>query len=494
MKKHLLTAVLCTSLIAAALAGCGSSSSSGSSSTEADSTASAETSETSDTSSASTEAATSSETTASASSDGGDGQTVKLVIGENCADAVDDTVANFEEETGYTVEVTTVPNSSDLYSKLALLMTSEETCPDVITEDGFMVNSDAAAGRLYALDDALADWDDLENFNESILQGGIATDGKMYGVMCSTDTQIIYYNKNLMKEIGIEGDWQPETWDEVLDVAQQLKEANSDKEDFIPLWLWASQTYQEETSMRTFQLFLTGTEGDWPEQLYDESSGKWVVDRDSCVKALNFVNDAFNTYQVAETPAQASDASMSDTIQSDYMMNDNIGLYLSGSWTMGQFNEGNQYEWADAMDVWGFATLPTDDGHDPGLTTISGGWTWAIPALASNKEGGIELLKALCSYDGISERVLTLGESSPRTDVAESDAYQNQGISAIPYTKNQLSYTHFRPTVDGYSAISTTFTQMVEDVAFGSSTPDEAVDMMQEEMIRQFGEDNVIIK
>ena len=63
------------------------------------------------------------------------------------------------------------------------------------------------------------------------------------------------------KQIGIEGDWQPKNWQEIIDVASQLKEANADVEDFIPLFMYASGAGPEETSMRTFQLLLSGTNG-----------------------------------------------------------------------------------------------------------------------------------------------------------------------------------------------------------------------------------------
>lgn len=401
-------------------------------------------------------------------------------------------VDKFEAETGYKVEVVLIPSDQDMYTKTMLLMESADTCPDVIAEDGFMVKSDAAAGKLYCLDDALADWEDLANYDAAMLEGGKGVDGKTYAVMCSTDTQILFYNKELLADIGIEGDWQPATWQEIIDVAAQLKEANEDVEDFIPLFMYASSTYPEETSMRTFQLLLSGTEGEWPEQIYDTESGKWVIDKEKLLTTLNFVNDIFNTYAVAETPAQAADSSMGATLMSDYMQNGTVGLYITGSWTLGQF--ATQYPWDEAMDVWGCANIPTSEGQAPGFTTMSGGWTWAIPELSGNKEGAVEFLKYLCGYDGILARVLYNGEASPRTDVAEAEEYLNQTPSAIPYTKGQLAFAHFRPSVEGYSSITTSFTAAVESVACGNSTPEEAIAALQEEMIRLFGEDNVIVK
>ena len=134
------------------------------------------------------------------------------------------------------------------------------------------------------------------------------------------------------------------------------------------------------------------------------------------------------------------------------------------------------FPWPEAEEHWGQATLPTSNGQAPGMTTVSGGWSWAIPAMAPNKEGAVEFLKALCSYEGIRACSLYNGDTSPRTDVAESEEYKNQRPSSVVYSGTQLPYTHFRPSVDGYSSVTIAFTKMVEDVAFGVATPDEAID------------------
>ena len=282
MKKKLLAVLLSTAMMTGLLAGCGGggndSASDSAPAEKQDTQAGAEKQQESEPA----QAETGTESESQASGDGS--KVVKFALSDSSKGGLtwqQEIVDKFEEETGYTVEVTLIPTNQDMYSKIMMLMTSEETCPDVIAEDGFMINSDAAAGRLMALDDALADWEDLDKFDPAILEGGRGTDGKLYGVMCSTDTQIVYYNKDLFKEIGIEGDWQPKNWDELMDAAKQLKEANADVEDFVPMWLWASQTFPEETSMRTFQHFLSGTEGEWPEQIYDTATGNWVVDREN---------------------------------------------------------------------------------------------------------------------------------------------------------------------------------------------------------------------
>lgn len=428
------------------------------------------------------------------------GGTVKFALsGDSLPQYAQDAIDRYQEASGNTVDVTLIPNNQDMYSKISLLMSSSDTCPDVIAEDGFMINSDAAAGKLEPLDDYLKDWDDLKNFDQAVLEGGKGVDGKLYGIMTSTDTQILYYNKNLFKAIGIDGDWAPKDWNEIIDVAKKLKEANADTEDFIPMWMFASQTFPEETSMRTFQLLMSGTgeEGSWPSQLYDAESGKWVIDKEALGKTFNFINDIFNVDQVAEDPADAADSTAPATIKSDYMQNGKIGMVFTGSWVMGTFAENADFPWTadgSAMDTWGMTTCPTSDGQAPGYTTVSGGWTWAVPAASQNKEGGVGLLKELCSYDGIKGRVMFTGEVSTRTDVSADPEYLNRTPSSVAYVAEQLQYTHFRPSVDGYSSVTTAYTEAVESIALGEATPDEAIENLKTALVRIVGEDNVLEK
>ncbi len=62
-------------------------------------------------------------------------------------------------------DIKVIPSSitaseGDYFSKVALSMQSESTAPDIVAEDSFMLNSDANAGYLTALDDYVAKWDD----------------------------------------------------------------------------------------------------------------------------------------------------------------------------------------------------------------------------------------------------------------------------------------------------------------------------------------------
>lgn len=392
---------------------------------------------------------------------------------------------------GTKVEVVEIVINSDMYSKITMMMKSAQTAPDLITEDGFMVKSDAAGGYLEPLTDVLANWDDAELFIPAIMEGAKGEDGVHYAVPLSTDVQGIWYNKQLFEQAGLPVPFEPKSWEDVLNAAKTLKGAIT-TEDFIPLYIYASKTYPEQTSMRTFQTFYFGTGAD--ASLYDMDAGKWVVDKAKLLDVFNFVNTIYNTEKVGPTPSFAGQAGVTDLFQSDYMKNGKVGIYFSGSWEAGNWAEGASHEWEEGLDVWGFANIPSKDGGAPEYTTMSGGWTWAIPANANNKDGGTDFLKFICNKENQLDFAILNGVLAVRSDVMNDPTYLGQDMSVVGESNDMLQYTHFRPSVDGYSQISTVFTEVVESIAIGAATPEEALATLESEIIRLVGEDKVIVK
>ena len=349
-----------------------------------------------------------------------------------------------------------------------------------------MVNADVAAGYLEPLDGMLADWPDSANFSEAVLAGGKGPDGKQYAIPYSTDVQFIWYNNELMQQAGVDLPFQPTTWDEVLNAAKKLKAIGVE----VPLFLYASKTSPEETSMRTFQLLYSGTEG----ELYNFEQQKWVVDKENLKKVFDFVNQVYNVDQVGPPLSIAAQPKIYDLFQSDYMKNGKVGMYVSGSWEAGNWGEGKKYEWPEGLDVWSVAKMPTIDGQAPGYTTMSGGWTWAVPANGQNKEGAMEFLKILCNKENSLDYALITGNIAVREDVAADPAYSGQKMSVVNEAAEALQYTHFRPSIDGYSTITTMYTEVIESIAMGSATPDEALVTFESELKRIIGEENVLVK
>lgn len=417
---------------------------------------------------------------------------IKWAIAQDKTDALPaELISRFEEQyPEYTLEVIEA-TGTDQWTKLTMMMQSPETCPDVIAEDGFMLPSDSAAGYLYPLDDFAAGWDEYDQIYDSFKEGGKGADGKLYGIFTSTDVMAIWYNKELFKGAGIEVPWQPKNWDDIITAAEALKATYGETvEDFIPVFMHSSKTNGEHTSMRTFQIMYNSTGG----KLYDAESGKWVYDKENLTKVFNFINDIYNEAKAGAPYSIVSTAGVDDLIVNDYIPNGKCGMYFWGSWIASSWLETGTSPWPEALDTMGVAAVPAYDGD--GLWTIGGGWTWAIPANAPNKENAEFFLEWLCSYDQqmLRNDGIHSGDMTVRSDIAADPSYGADPATFIKETSEYLPYVTFRPGYDGYSTVSIMYAEMTEAVAIGTYTPEEAVEAFYNELVRLVGEEKVLVE
>jgi multiple sugar transport system substrate-binding protein len=94
------------------------------------------------------------------------------------------------------------------------------TPPDVIDFDRFQTASYAIKGIWHPLDDFIKkDKYDTNRFAPLIIPEAKGLDGKWYAMIRSTDTRMLYWNKEAFQEVGLNPDKAPATWDEFKQAA-----------------------------------------------------------------------------------------------------------------------------------------------------------------------------------------------------------------------------------------------------------------------------------
>ena len=58
------------------------------------------------------------------------------------------------------------------------------------------------------------------------LHGGLYVDGKIYSIPFQRSTEILFYNKDAFKEVGLDPEKAPATWDELVEDAKLLTNEN----------------------------------------------------------------------------------------------------------------------------------------------------------------------------------------------------------------------------------------------------------------------------
>lgn len=154
------------------------------------------------------------------------GKTLNVVMQDHSAvDSVINIKNEFEEETGATVNIETLPQT-EVISKTQLTLSSQSSDYDVVMFDHKYTTQFAEAGWIASLSDFI----DKENYDTSdYMQGfvnALSYDGKIYGLPFYGESTMLMYNKEMFEKAGIDG--APKTADEFWSACDKLKEAGYD--------------------------------------------------------------------------------------------------------------------------------------------------------------------------------------------------------------------------------------------------------------------------
>ena len=88
--------------------------------------------------------------------------------------------------------------------------------------------------------------------------------GKVYGIPFQRSTPVLYYNKDLFKEVGLNPDQAPKNWAEMVDAAKKLTKADGSRwgleipSDGFPYWVFQGmaigngKNFVDDTGSKTF--------------------------------------------------------------------------------------------------------------------------------------------------------------------------------------------------------------------------------------------------
>ncbi|MFP3987808.1 ABC transporter substrate-binding protein [Streptomyces sp. E11-3] len=363
---------------------------------------------------------------------------------------------------------------AEYYTKLQQMLRSPKTAPDLVYEDTFLINSDITSGYLKPLDTYLDGWKDWPQFVDSAKTAAKAEDGKTYGVPDGTDTRGLWFNKAILKKAGLPANWQPKTWDEILDAARTIKKKVP---DVIPLNVYTGKPGGEQSTMQGFEMLLYGT-GDDP--LYDTGSRKWVAGSQGFKDALEFVETVYKE-KLGPDVADALDPNIATTVRGDLLPEGKLAINLDGSWLPQDWLPGSGHEWPEWSKELGLAAMPTQHGQAPGKVSLSGGWTWAIPAKAANPDLAWKFIETMQTKENAQRWYIANSGIAVRDDVAKDPEYV-KAQPGIQFFTDLVEFTHYRPAYPAYPKVSTAIQEAMEGVTTGDRSVDKAAEDYDDEL------------
>lgn len=186
-------------------------------------------------------------------------------------------------------------------------------------------------------------------------------DGKLFAVPLSVNAGIIAYNKDIFKDNKVEV---PETWDELIDVAETLKKAGVTPFTF--------SNGEKENCSQKFHI-MTASVADEKWNPYDfyvgmyEGSGEHFDDNDYTAKA------AERLYLLSSKYAQDDPMSTNYDLSMQMFANGESAMMITGTWAQSDIEKNNP-------DInMGMFAVPGDDGVgllcstiDPGIAAMTG--------------------------------------------------------------------------------------------------------------------------
>lgn len=366
---------------------------------------------------------------------------------------------------------------SEYYTKLQQMLRSPKTAPDLVYEDTFLINSDITSGYLKPLDPYLAKWPDWDQFIDTAKAAAKGEDGRTYGVPDGTDTRGLWFDKGIFAKAGLPADWQPKTWDDVLDAARAIKKKVP---GVTPLNVYTGKPAGEAATMQGFEMLLYGTNDGSSDPLYDKASKKWIAGSKGFKDALAFVETVYKE-KLGPDVSDALDPNFGTRVRGELLPEGKLGIDLDGSWLPQDWLEGSGHEWPEWSRKLGLAAMPTQHGQAPGKVSMSGGWTWAIPAKAGNPDLAFEFVKTMQTKANAKKWYIANSGIAVREDVAADPAYV-EAQPGIKFFTDLVASTHYRPAYPAYPKVSTAIQEAMEGVTTGDASVEEAAKAYDEEL------------
>jgi multiple sugar transport system substrate-binding protein len=189
------------------------------------------------------------------------------------AEKYEEAVALFTEQNP-NIKVETNWISFDDYWPARNTEAASGSLPDVIQMDLSYLRQYGGTGQLADLSEAFGANLDVSGFDEQLLAAG-AIDGVQYGIPTSTNTLALFYNADLLEEIGVEPPAEGYTWDDYAAFVEEVGKAGAGEDPAIygtadyttTFWFFCQWLIQQGTEPFTDDGELAFTEAQMAEFL-----------------------------------------------------------------------------------------------------------------------------------------------------------------------------------------------------------------------------------
>ncbi|MGN8646550.1 ABC transporter substrate-binding protein [Gracilibacillus sp. HCP3S3_G5_1] len=365
-----------------------------------------------------------------------------------------DQAQEFEEETGIKVNYEVI-GFTELHDTMFTQMSGGSDEYDVIHVRDDWAAEFAAQGFLEPLDEYITD-EMKEPFTDISFEN-LSYDGSIYGIPRYLWLTQLYYNTEIFEEAGLEGS--PETWNELIGYAQQIKE-NTDIDYPLGLQL------REEDAIRPF-MYTIRTEGG---EFWDYENNQPDFNTPEGEEAIQLWQDINIKHQILHPLSFEEDAAR------DLFFQGELAMFIGYPDIPGYANDPEQSKVVGKVEA---ALMPGNKVTSASLAETGG---MAIPSTSKNKEAAFEFIQFATGYE--QEKKMALSEVARIP--ANLEALQDQEvIDTYPHfgiVGEQIEYPHGLFKHERATLISDTVSRHLIQVIKGDLDSKDALDAAEQEV------------
>ena len=383
---------------------------------------------------------------------------VSYVIGSvgNAVQVLEEMVKPWEEQTGHTVKIVTMPAStSDQFAQYRLWLAAGTTDIDLYQTD--VIWAPQLAEHFVDMTEAAKDV--LPSHFPSIIESQ-TVDGRLVAMPLYTDAPAMFYRKDLLEKYGKPV---PTTWEELAATSKEIQDGER-AAGANDLWgyVWQGNAYEG----------LTCDALEWVKSF----GGGQIVEPDGTIsinneKAAKAIDTAAGWVGTISPPGVLS-----------YQEEEARGVWQTGNavfmrnWPYAYaLSAGDDSAVKDKFDV---APLPS--GGEGSAATL-GGWNVAVSKYSDNQEAAISLALFLSSAEAQKARALESGHL-PSIAALYEDAEIAEKVPLIPRWKAVFESAVPRPsapTKGKYNEVSAKFWSAVHETLSGNGSAAENLELLE---------------
>lgn len=383
-------------------------------------------------------------------------------VGGSAAKLIEQICADFNKENpDIVVEPVYTGNYDDTVTKIQTAVQGG-TPPDVFVSLATQRFTMASTGMAIPLDDLIAaDGAEGTAYIEDFLEGFMEdsyVDGKIYSIPFQRSTMVMFYNKEAFKEVGLDPEKPPTTWDEVAEYAVKL---TNDNRYGVGIALNSGSAQWGFTGF-CLQNSVNG------ENLMTEDGKAVLFDTPENVEAIQFWLDLQNKYEcMAPGIVQWTD------LPTQFLAGE-VAMIYHTTGNMANINDNAEFEF-------GTAFLP---GNKRVAAPTGGGNFYISSGISEDRVNAAwKFIKYATATEAAAQWSLDTGYVATRKSCFETDLMKDY-YERLPQAKvayEQIPYS--KPELTTYNAAEVwrILNDNIQSAVIGDATPAEALAAAQEQ-------------